>query len=328
MDQSSPAPDRHPGEHLGILAVDVRHFSRHTTAQQETIQRELPAVLRAAADRVGLAEAWRGHRFHAFRGDGYLVGVRPELVAAVVDGFFDALQVELRRRVKGFRASGIELRLRTSLHYGPVGAFDALLADSPAGRVMVDAGRMLDAEPVRRLLDHSDPEVTLVASVLSGTVMEEIVRAERTERRPSEFVEAPLELAAKEYSGTGYLRVPAPSGDLLRAVLLPGGDDTDTPEEAGAADAGSGPAPVSNTVTGDAHGVAQSGVVHGGVRQHTVGDASGSGIVVSGDGHVTAGRDVTQSSTEITGDVSTRGDANFGPASGRRTGGTADRAGW
>ncbi|WP_024874122.1 hypothetical protein [Saccharomonospora piscinae] len=329
MEHLPPTAEQHPGKHMGILAVDVRRFSRHTTAQQETIQRELPAVLEVAATRAGLAEAWRGHHFRAFRGDGYLIGVRPELVAAVVDGFFDALQAELRGRTGELRASGIELRLRTSLHYGPVRAFDALLTDSPAGRVLIDAGRMLDAEPVRRLLDRSDPEVTLVASVVSGTVMEDIVQAGRTRRQPSEFVDVPLELEAKEYSGTGYLRVPAPSGDLLRSGLAPAEPDSTTLAEAEAEDKGeytdARPAWVRNTVTGGASGVTQANAVHGGVRQQTVGNVSG-GVVASGDGSVAGGRDAT--STQINGAVSPQGDANFGPASGRRTSSDPDWAGW
>ncbi|WP_019819528.1 hypothetical protein [Saccharomonospora saliphila] len=328
MEHLPPTAEQHPGKHMGILAVDVRRFSRHTTAQQETIQRELPAVLEAAATRAQLAEAWRGHHFRAFRGDGYLIGVRPGLVAAVVDGFFDALQAELRRRTGELRASGIELRLRTSLHYGPVRAFDALLADSPAGRVLVNAGRMLDAEPVRRLLDRSDPEVTLVASVVSGTVMEDIIQAGRTRRRPSEFVDVPLRLEAKEYSGTGHLRVPAPSGDLLRSGLAPAEPDPTTSDEVETEDTDARPASVSNTVTGGASGVTQSETVHDGVRHQTVGNVSGGSIVASGDRSVAARGDVTQTTTEINGDVSPQGDANFGPASGRRNSGVPDRAGW
>ena len=220
VDQEFSNSSRTLGEHIGILAVDMRRFSGYDNAQQETLVEVLPEVLAEAAERAGLPQLWTAHRFRAFRGDGYLIGFDADLVGAVVDRFFDSLQGTVRRRAGALWAKSIRLQLRTSLHLGPVQSFNELVADSPTGRVMVDSSRMVDAEAVRTLLDRSDPSVTFVASVVSRAVMEHVVEAGHTTRRPTEFVEAQLEVAAKEYSGTAYLRVPAPSGELLRSGLL------------------------------------------------------------------------------------------------------------
>ncbi|EHR61625.1 hypothetical protein [Saccharomonospora cyanea] len=315
--------DRGFGELVGILAVDVRRFSAHNDAQQKTIVDLLPVVLRDSATKAGLRQLWDGHGFRAFRGDGYLVGVRPELVGAVVDRYFDSLQNELRRRACDLQAAGVRLRLRASLHLGPVESFDVLVTDSPHGRVMVEAGRMVDAAPVRALLDHSDAEVTFVASVISRSVMEHVVEAGRCLRKPSEFVETSLKVDAKEYEGTGYLRVPTPSGELLTSGLLavqqrPEAEVTESPE---ATRNDGGDTSSSNVVKGTVDTVSQVRDVRGGFGNGAVRGVSG-GMVVTGNGNVAAGRDanVNRSTTtqEFSGTFFTQGDGNFGPGSGRR----------
>lgn len=308
------------GRYTGIMAVDVRRFSAHDDFQQGKIADLLLEVLRQAADRAAIPELLREEVFRAFRGDGYLVGFDPELAPQVVDRYCEALQEELRSRAGGLRAFGIELRLRVSLHLGPVGSFDSLLQDSPSGQAMVESGRMVDAAPVRALLDHSDPEVTLVAAVLSEEVMKHVVGAGRTARRPSEFVAAPLEIAAKDYSGTGFLRVPAPSGELLRSGLLQCLPEQDEPEPAAEPDPVPA-SPVHNEVRGTAGNVVQAGHVRGGIHDHSM-RADNGGTTVRGEGNAVAGRDVDQSSREQTfsGKFRGGGDLNLGDGSGRRTG--------
>ncbi|WP_231648533.1 hypothetical protein [Saccharothrix sp. NRRL B-16348] len=276
-------------EYVGMLVVDVRHFSKHNNAQQRIIVERLPEILRKVTERTDLASLWEQHQFRAFRGDGYVVGFARDLVGLVVDRFFDALQGELRRQSGQFRAVGVELRVRTSLHLGPVASFDSLLADSPSGRVMVDANRMVDAAAVRALLDNSDPEATFVASVLSRSVMEDVVEAGATARRPSEFVEAPLDVTAKEYSGRGYLRVPAPSGDLLRHGLL-GRQPEKPPVDEDRVEARSEGVEnrVSNHVSGPASDVVQARDVRGGIHQNSARDIT-KNIEVTGNNNTTAG---------------------------------------
>ncbi|ALG09654.1 hypothetical protein [Kibdelosporangium phytohabitans] len=313
------------GELVGILAVDVRRFSRHNDTQQRKIVDQLPQVLNQAAERAGLPALWHQKAFNAFRGDGYVMGIAADLVDAVVDRFFDSLQSELRKRARGLRADGVELRMRTSLHLGPVAQFDKLLTDSPTGRLMIDSNRMVDAPAVRALLDKSDPEVTFVASVLSGAVMDHVIMAGRTTRRPSEFVEAPLHVDAKEYSGTGYLRVPAPSGALLRFGLLTGQPESpaaDVPQEAPKPDSDS---QVTNTVHGSAGNILQARDIVGNVDTRPAPGVN-NGTSIIGNGNVTAGRDVDQSAghQQFPGTFQAGGDADFGPSSGRRGNGDAE----
>ncbi|MEV0705141.1 hypothetical protein AB0I53_45505 [Saccharopolyspora sp. NPDC050389] len=313
MDHQSPEQNRPIGEYLGILAVDVHRFSEHNTTQQQTIVQVLSEVLQQSATRTGLRTNWDEH-FRAPRGDGYLLGIAQELVSVVVDRFFDAMQYELRRRAAQLRAVEITLRLRASLHLGPVQSFNALLTDSPSGKVMVDVGRMVDAESVKALLNHSDPKVTHVVSVISESVLEHVVQAGLTSRQPSEFVQAPLKVDAKEYSGVGYLRVPAPSDELLRSGLLCGQPEPATDSETSQS---ASEARGTNTSYGSAENLTQA---------HNVRDVTDSstrgGIAVRGNNNTTAGNNIDQSQNkqENSGHFYTLGDSNFGQSSGRRIG--------
>ena len=307
------------GQYTGILAVDVHGFSRHNDAQQRKIAQGLLDVLQRASDRAGTAQLMVDNVFRAYRGDGYLIGFDPDLVVDVVDNFFDSLQAELRRLLPRLRQDAIELRLRSSLHLGPLQSFDALKTDSPAGTTMVETGRMVDAEPVKALLDYSDPNVTLVAVVLSEDVMKHAVEAGRTGRQPSEFVAAPLRVESKEYSGNGYLRVPVLSGGLLGSGLLHGQPETPADETTTQSPA---PAAINSSTAGDSTDkVTQAHTVHGGFRDHSV-RADHGAVVTSGSGNVVASRDVDQSvnKQDFSGQFHTQGDSNFGPSSGRRLG--------
>lgn len=311
------------GQLAGIIAVDVRKFSKHNDVQQEAIVKLLPKVLEAAADRAGLGDILRGSVFRAFRGDGYLIGFDPNRVVDVVDRYFDSLQAELRRRSQALRAEGIELRLRSSLHLGPLRSFDESVADSPSGRLMVESGRMVDAPSVRALLEHSDPTVTYVATVVSDDVMRNVIGAGRTARQPSEFVEAPLQIEAKDYSGKGYLRVPVPSGDLLRYGLLHGQPDETTKPEAEQEPETTPLLPTGfSTANFNGNAKNQVGTMIGDIKDDSVHDQSSVVTHVVGNGNSVAGNDINTTNTfadqVYSGSFYTRGDSNFGASSGRR----------
>lgn len=300
------------GRYIGVLAVDVLQFSRHNNDQQKTIAALLPELLEGAANRAGVEHLWQQNEFLAPRGDGYLVGFRRNLLSAVVDKFFDALQVELRLNSPRFRTLGIEVRLRAAVDLGPVQAFDASVTDSPAGKVMVNAARLADAQEVRMLLENSDPAVTFVALAVSQSVMTDVISAGRTVRQPSEFVETSLRVPGKGYSEVGYLRVPAPSGELLRSGLLF--------EECVADESPAAAQEADDTVTAEGNQEASfvARDVSGDVQQRSVGEVSG-GVSVTGDHNVTAGGNQTTHNQEYSGTFLTGADANFGPGSGRRT---------
>ncbi|MFR9727941.1 hypothetical protein ACL03H_01850 [Saccharopolyspora sp. MS10] len=293
--------------------MDARGYSDHDTAGQELIARTLLPVLQRGAERARLSKLFEDNGFQAFRGDGYLVGFHPDLVPAVVDRYFDALQAVLRREAAQRRADDVELRVRAALHLAPLREFDERSTDSPAGEEVVRAARMVNSTPARALLEHSDPAVTSVAVVLSPEVMRHVVEAGRTSRRSSEFVRVELAVPEKGYEDTGYLRVPAPSGELLRSGLLALHDEAEEQERQVAE-------PTSEAVTGNAvtQSAADNIVQTGSMRDfHDRSARAEGGTAVSGD--VTAARDVDLSTgkNDMSGRFHIGRDAHFGSARGR-----------
>ncbi|GAA4979817.1 hypothetical protein [Actinopolymorpha pittospori] len=201
------------------------------------------------------------------------------------------------------------MRFRLSLNVGPSRELPGV--DSPVGKPMIDTHRLGDAEPLRLLLDHSDSEVTFLAAAISERVMEDVVRSGRSRLRESEFAAAAMDIPKKNFKSTAYLRVPKPSGDLLRLGLSgvvamgqkqasAGGEPSDGGRDAHRADQ---PSPAPSHVHADRGG-----------------SAAGIGSV-SGSGNTVAGRDIDQSQTTTTvhgSQYGAQGDMNFGTRSGRR----------
>ena len=193
-----------------VLSVDVKNFSGVKAADHHELTEKIPLVLERAFERAGFASVWAERRFPAGRGDGYVVGFRPELLPVLIGPFLDALQAELAFYSQ-LRSGGP--RMRVSVAVGPLTDSDEGRLGDGSGASMIETHRLLDCEPVRRLLADSDQDVTYVAAVISARVYEDVVVAGYSTKAASEFVAVPVEV--KTYQGTGFLHVPKPSGKLL-----------------------------------------------------------------------------------------------------------------
>ncbi|MET8850706.1 hypothetical protein [Amycolatopsis sp. NPDC004625] len=281
----SPAHELPP--YHAVLSVDVKNFSGVTPADHYALTELIPTILERAFERADNAAVWADRRFPAGRGDGFVVGFRPESLPILVGPFLDALQDELayHHRVRLGR-TGEPTRLRVSIAVGPLtDSGNARLGDG-SGAAMVETHRLLDCEPVRELLTSSDPEVTFVAAVLSARVYEDVVLSGYAAKAPGEFVRVPV--SVKSYVGEAYLHVPKPSGALLSRGI--GTPDEPVPDNAVPREEapGSGGA-TNNTINGTVYGTAtqmrdqhhwSEGSRHS--HQHTVGDGN---IVTGGNVH-------------------------------------------
>jgi hypothetical protein len=213
-DEAADLPDL-----TAILVVDAEKFSRHDDPQQDQLARLIPEVLEDAFHRCGLEELWDQRMFPDSTGDGFIIGFPPRFLARLIDRYFDSLQKVLAEKADRLRSRQMRLRLRLSVHLGPARVQDGV--DSPVGTAMIATHRLVDAGPLRVLLDRSDPEVTLLAVAVSDRIMTDVVTAGHTRRlKASQFVECPVELAGKGFKATAFLHVPAVSGELLRTGLL------------------------------------------------------------------------------------------------------------
>jgi len=199
-----------------LLVVDIRDFSGVLGRDQAGITDAVPTILRSAFQRCGLAETWREQRFGIGTGDGYALGLPSAVLPFLLNPLLPALQEELVYRDE-VGADPVPLRMRVSVHVGPVTDSGGGLLSEGSGTARIETHRLLDAAPVREL-NRSGP-MTRVAAIVSARVYHDAVLSGYAADAPEHYVLAPVEV--KKLIGTAYLRVPSPSGDLLRDGFLP-----------------------------------------------------------------------------------------------------------
>ena len=208
-------------EIVAILVVDTRGFSQHNDVQQDELAPLIPELLQRACTRADLEDLWDQRQFPDSTGDGYLFGFNTRFLPKVIDRFFDALQDALAAAQPGLRSRNIRLRMRLGLNMGPATELRDSRVGSPVGNAMIATHRVVDADPLRSLLDHSDQDVTLLATAISRPVMEAAVETGWTTRHvPSEFVSVDVAIPRKNFQETAYLYVPRMSGELLKHGLI------------------------------------------------------------------------------------------------------------
>lgn len=206
-----------------VLVVDVKDFSGRKSRFHKEITCQIPIILENAFTRCGHAELW-GQGFGDTTGDGYFHILDPVYLPYLLNPFLAALQDELTDQNSMLPQEYGNLRMRVSLSVGPVtDSGEALLGDGN-GATRIEAHRILDSDPVRDILERSN-DVTRVAAIVSQRVYEDAVLSGYAAEEAEEYVE--VEAEVKSFEGRGYLRVPKPSGRLLREGFVVGKPDGD-----------------------------------------------------------------------------------------------------
>ncbi|MEV0594861.1 hypothetical protein [Nonomuraea cavernae] len=189
--------------------MDTVKFSGNPSAQLPGLSARIPQVLGKAFDRCGLAEIWTEKRFPQAAGDGYVFGVRPEHVPFLVHPLLDELQQVLQEEDARLRSIDrkLRMRLRASIHLGPV-------PDSgDAGRDRIGTPtnytfRLLDSQPIKNAMGRTEPDVTLLAAIVSQRLFDDVVAAGYTATHPSQFAEVMAEVPGKDFKHPAWLYIP------------------------------------------------------------------------------------------------------------------------
>ncbi len=215
--------DRLP-DYRAMLVVDIKNFSGVPGRWHQNLSREVPELLGQTFVGSGWRDWSAAECFSATTGDGYVLGFEPWALPFLVHPFLENLQRELefRNRVAPTGAGSLDrpLRMRVSLHVGPVTDSGTNKLGDGNGDARIALHRLLDAAAVRHLLDDSSPRATLVAAILSSRVFEDVVVGGYSDLDPSYFV--PVSVEEKSYRGEAYVHVPRPTGGLLtRGFRIP-----------------------------------------------------------------------------------------------------------
>lgn len=200
-----------------LLVVDVKDFSGLPGRRHAELTDAIPGILRGAFERCGEVEVWRDRRFGESTGDGHAVGFPSAVLPLLLSPFLRSLQDELDYRA-AVDAHPTGLRMRASVTVGPITDPNRDGVSTGSGGMRVENHRLLDSEPVKDLLTRSGP-TTRVAAIVSARAYEDAVLSGYAADPPELYVPVPVRV--KKFEGEAYLRVPLPTGELLRDGFLP-----------------------------------------------------------------------------------------------------------
>lgn len=219
---SRDIPDYH-----AVLAADIKDFTKNMDIHNRVLARRLPQVISEAFARSGLD--FSDVKFPGQAGDGYAAGIDYHKLPHLIHPLLDQLQLVLAELNAEIRGHGPGMRLRVSIHIGPLPGDDDADESAGIGKAMNDLHRLLDAEPARDALRDTDPETTFVAAVISQRAYEDAISSGFCALPASVF--APIPVQVKQFSSGAWLYVPKPSGDALYRAFAKSADlqTADTP---------------------------------------------------------------------------------------------------
>ncbi|WP_262847871.1 hypothetical protein [Sphaerisporangium corydalis] len=167
---------------------------------------EIHSLLTGICERNSLGEAWRSVSLLQRPGHEIVALLPAETLPLLVHPFLDDLQGDLASSDLKICEHGLGLRLRVALHVGPV---EEGTATADIARAVNEVHRLLRCEPLVAALDDSDPDVTLVAAVLSSEGFAAFTESGGTEPPASRFTE--IRARGKAFDRQAWLYVPSPS---------------------------------------------------------------------------------------------------------------------
>ncbi|MFC4332029.1 hypothetical protein ACFPC0_30550 [Streptomyces andamanensis] len=132
----------------------------------QQLNADIPPLLSQALSASNVSAHWERRVFGQHTGDGYVAGMDPEVLPALVGCFPAALRQSLARR-RADAPARAPLQLRVSIHVGP-------LPTSGLGVPMVHTHRLLDDNSLRSVLSRGNPEITNTVVVISQRVYEDV----------------------------------------------------------------------------------------------------------------------------------------------------------
>ncbi|MGW6890346.1 hypothetical protein [Streptomyces chartreusis] len=207
-----PDADDVPPEHA-LLVVDMKGYSQIPEAKMAPTLADLDDILSTVFAQCGISDAALLDSAVKDRGDGAIFVLPARHAARLVDPVLGQLRQALERREQTRLASSPTIRLRASVHVGPL--------DPPAhrGDAANDACRLVDSDAVRIAMTAAVDHGLYLAAAVSDTVFRRSVRAGRTKSLHADhFQQATARVEGKHgFEETCWLYVPG----LVPAVISP-----------------------------------------------------------------------------------------------------------
>lgn len=197
----------------GVIAVDTERFTGNPSSRQPDLSAAVQEVLASAFSRSGHPEMWEQRRFPQSTGDGYLLGVSPEMVPFLIHPLLDSLHEVLLEKDESLRAidRSLRLRLRVSINIGPVPDSGDERRDR-IGTPMNATFRLLDCTALRTALRQSNPDITLLAAIVSQRIFDDVIRGGYVPAmHPDRLEQVTAEVPGKDFAEPAWIYIPRPS---------------------------------------------------------------------------------------------------------------------
>ncbi|MFJ8755322.1 hypothetical protein ACIREO_39350 [Streptomyces sp. NPDC102441] len=162
-----------PPEH-SLFVVDMKNYSLVPEVKMAVVRSDLDSILSNVFTHIGLPDPQSLGDSYEGTGDGAIIVLPARHTARLVDPLLGLLHDHLLRYDKVRLASAPPLRLRVSVHVGPVPVIDR------SCEAIVEACRFVDSESTRHALDVAVDNGCFMAAALSETAYRRSVRAGRT----------------------------------------------------------------------------------------------------------------------------------------------------
>ncbi|MFF5044701.1 hypothetical protein [Streptomyces nigra] len=200
-----------PPEHA-LLTVDMKEYSKLPEAKMAPSRADLDSMLTTVFAQCGIGDATLIGTVKD-RGDGAIFVLPARHAARLIDPLLVHLGQALERREQTRLANAPTIRLRASVHVGP------LAPPEHRGDAANDACRLVDSDAARRAMTAAVDHGVLLAAVVSDTVFGRTVAAGRTPTlQEQHFHRATARVEGKPgFEQTCWLFVPG----LVPSVLAP-----------------------------------------------------------------------------------------------------------
>jgi hypothetical protein len=207
-----PDADDVPEEHT-LFVVDMKEYSKIPEAKMSSTRAEVDKIPFTVLAQCGMREIETLDDAVKDRGDGAIFVLPARHVARLVDPLLGHLGQALERRERSRPADAPSIRLRASVHVGP------LEPPRHDGDAVNYACRLVDSDAARAAMAAAVDHELMLAAAVSGTAFDRSVRAGRTRTlQPRHFLSATALVKNKPgFQETCRLHVPG----LVPTVIAP-----------------------------------------------------------------------------------------------------------
>ncbi|GAA4853288.1 hypothetical protein [Kitasatospora terrestris] len=195
-----------------LFVVDIKDFSKVQEHRQPRLRLAMDRAVEAAFVRSGLATEWDITARHD-RGDGFIMVLPPARTWRLVDPLIRLLDDELRSHEEHRAKDDPPLRVRVSVHVGPMPTSN--LADA-----VNDAARFVDSDAARVGIAAAAAHGSYAALVLSDDMYRRTVLAGRSKLLPdSDFLPWQAAVTGKAFRRQAWIHVPRLSPAVIAQFL-------------------------------------------------------------------------------------------------------------